>query len=109
MGSVKGSGRSGHVMNALVCGLDAHKDSTYATVLDSSGKIVSQMRMNNERMLSYLSRFEVGKVAMESSNQKRFLFKLILRESTMVPRKVGQFIVFELPWRVVTLRLCHSS
>ena len=55
MGSVKGGGRSGHVMSALVCGLDVHKDSAYATILDSSGKIVSQMRMNNERVLSYFS------------------------------------------------------
>ena len=75
MGSVKGGGRSGHVMSALVCGLDVHKDSTYATILDSSGKIVSQMRMSNERVLSYLSRFSVGKVAMESSNQVAALYR----------------------------------
>ena len=51
MGSLKGGGRSGHVMSALVCGLDVHKDSTYATILDHRGKIVNQMRMNNERDL----------------------------------------------------------
>ena len=41
MGSVKGGGRSGHVMSALVCGLDVHKDSTYATILNPEGKIVN--------------------------------------------------------------------
>jgi transposase len=62
-------------MSALVCGLDVHKDSTYATVLSPEGKIVNQMRMNNERVLSYLSHFNVGKVAMESSNQVASLYR----------------------------------
>ena len=75
MGSVKGGGRSGHVMSALVCGLDVHKDSTYATIMDPSGKIVDQTRMNNERVLSYLSRFSVDRVAMESSNQVASLYR----------------------------------
>jgi len=43
--------------------------SAYSTILDSEGKTISQMRMNDERMLSYMSNFNVGKVAMESSNQ----------------------------------------
>jgi hypothetical protein len=48
MESVLGERRSRHFMNAPVCGLDVHKDSTYATILDSSGKIVNQTRMNND-------------------------------------------------------------
>ena len=56
-------------MSALVCGLDVHKDSTYATILNSEGKIVNQTRMSNEKVLPYLSHFDVGKVGMESSNQ----------------------------------------
>jgi transposase len=62
-------------MSALVCGLDVHKDSTYATILDPFGKIVSQVRMSNEKVLSYLSRFDVGRVAMESSNQVASLYR----------------------------------
>jgi len=62
-------------MSALVCGLDVHKDSTYATIVDPHGKIVDQMRMNNERVLSYLSHFNVDKVAMESSNQVASLYR----------------------------------
>ncbi len=30
-----------HTMSALVCGLDVHKDSTYATILDCDDKIVN--------------------------------------------------------------------
>jgi hypothetical protein len=35
------SARSVHVMSALVCGLDVHRDSTYVTILDCEGKIVA--------------------------------------------------------------------
>jgi hypothetical protein len=34
----------------LVCGLDVHNESTYATILDSEGKIVDQTRMENEKV-----------------------------------------------------------
>ncbi|MCJ7760511.1 IS110 family transposase [Candidatus Bathyarchaeota archaeon] len=71
-------------MSALVCGLDVHKDSTYATILDSSGKIVDQTRMNNERVLSYLSRFSVDRVAMESSNQVASLYRKLESEGYSV-------------------------
>ncbi|MGA3112059.1 MAG: IS110 family transposase [Candidatus Bathyarchaeia archaeon] len=75
MRSVKRAGRSCHTMSALVCGLDVHKDSTYATILNPEGKIVNQTRMTNERVLPYLSHFDVGKVGMESSNQIAPLFR----------------------------------
>jgi transposase len=71
-------------MSAFVCGLDVHKDSTYATILDSSGKIVSQMRMNNERVPSYLSRFNVDRVAMESSNQVASLYRQLVKRGYSV-------------------------
>jgi transposase len=71
-------------MSAFVCGLDVHKDSTYATILDPSGKIVSQMRMNNERVLSYLSRFNVDRVAMESSNQVAALYRQLVKRGYCV-------------------------
>jgi transposase len=75
MGSVKRAGRSRHFMSALVCGLDVHKDSTYATILNSEGKIVNQTRMSNEKVLPYLSHFKIGKVGMESSNQIAPLYR----------------------------------
>jgi hypothetical protein len=59
MGSVKRRRRSRHTMSALVCGLDVHKDSTYATILNPEGKIVDQTRMENEKVSSYLSHYGV--------------------------------------------------
>jgi transposase len=67
-------------MSALICGLDVHKDSIYATILNHEGKIVSQMKMNNERVLPYLSRFAVEKVAMEASTQITALYRQLTKE-----------------------------
>jgi hypothetical protein len=62
-------------MSAIGCGLDVHKDSTYATGMNQKGKIVNQTKMGDERALSYLSHFGVSKVAMESSNQVAPLYR----------------------------------
>ena len=80
MGCVKRCGHLSHTMSALVCGLDVHKDSTYATILNSEGKIVDQTRMENEKVASYLSQFKVGKVAMESSTAVASLYRQLKRE-----------------------------
>ena len=80
MGSVKRPGRSRHTMSALVCGLDVHKDSTYATILDSEGKIVNQTRMENEKVPSYLSHFNVRKVAMESSTAVAPMYRQLKKD-----------------------------
>jgi len=77
MRSVKRTERSCHSMSALVCGLDVHKDSTYATILSPEGKVVNQTRMTNERVLPYLKQFSISKVGMESSNQIAPLFRLL--------------------------------
>jgi len=71
-------------MSAFVCGLDVHKESTYATILNPEGKIVDQARMNNERVLSYLEHFKVDKVAMESSNQVASLYRKLKSEGYSV-------------------------
>ena len=80
MGSVIRRGRSRHIMSALVCGLDVHKDSTYATILNSEGKIVDQTRMENEKVASYLSQHKVGRVAMESSTAVAPLYRQLKKE-----------------------------
>jgi transposase len=80
MGSVKCRGRSRHTMSALICGLDVHKDSTYATILDYQGKIVDQTRMDNEKIASYLAQFNVRKVAMESSTAVVPLYRQLKSE-----------------------------
>ena len=80
MRSVKSRGRSRHTMSALVCGLDVHKESTYATILNSEGKIVDQTRMENEKVASYLSRYNVRRVAMESSTAVAPLYRQLKKE-----------------------------
>lgn len=54
-------------MNAFYCGLDVHKESTYATVLDSTGQVVAQKRMKNEEIPEFLGPLNVDRVAMEAS------------------------------------------
>lgn len=47
MGSILGGRYPRHVMSLLVCGLDVHKHST---ILDPDGRIINQVRMNNENV-----------------------------------------------------------
>jgi transposase len=54
-------------MNAVYCGLDVHKESTYATVLDDEGQVLTQRRMKNEDVQEFLDPLNVKKVAMEAS------------------------------------------
>ena len=54
-------------MSAVFCGLDVHKESTYATVLDSTGQVVTQRRMKNEEIPEFLEPLKVNRVAMEAS------------------------------------------
>ena len=67
-------------MSAFICGLDLHKDSAYATILNSEGKVVNQTRMNNEKVLSYLMHYNVCKVAMESSTAVAPLYRRLAKE-----------------------------
>ena len=54
-------------MSAVFCGLDIHKESTYATVLDSTGQVVTQRKMKNEEIPEFLGLLKVDRVAMEAS------------------------------------------
>ena len=56
-----------------------HKESTYATILDSDGKMVSQRRMANERILPYLSEYRIDRIGMEASNQVAPLYRELRR------------------------------
>jgi hypothetical protein len=86
MGSVKGRRRSSHVMSALVCGLDVHKDWTYATILNHEGKVINQMRMSTEKVLSYLAHYNVNRVAMESSTAIAPLYRKLTSKGFDVAR-----------------------
>jgi len=71
-------------MSAFVCGLDVHKDSTCATILDCDGRVVSQRRIVNERVLSYLSDYQIDRIGMEASNQVAPLYRKLTRNGYTV-------------------------
>ena len=54
-------------MSSLLCGLDVHKDSVYATVMNYGGEIVDKRKLTNDEIVNYLSQYPIDKVAMESS------------------------------------------
>jgi transposase len=54
-------------MSSLVCGLDVHKDSVYATVMNYGGEVVDKRKLTNDEVVNYLSQYPIDKVAMESS------------------------------------------
>jgi len=54
-------------MNSLVCGLDVHKNSGYATVMSYDGETVEKRKLTNDEVVSYLDQYPIDKVAMESS------------------------------------------
>jgi len=56
-----------HDMSWLVCGLDVHKDSVYATVMSYSGEVVDRRKLSNDEVVGFLGRYPIDRVAMESS------------------------------------------
>ena len=54
--------RSSHSMSAFFCGLDIHKESTYAIILDPNGVVVTQRRMQNEEVPGFLPPYPVERV-----------------------------------------------
>ncbi len=67
-------------MSAVYCGLDVHKETTYATVLDKDGEIVTQKRMRNEEIPGFLGPLRVEKVAMEASTYIIPMYRKLVRE-----------------------------
>ena len=55
-------------MSSLVCGLDVHKDSVYATVMSYGGEVIERRKLSGkDEVVSFLGRYPIDKVAMESS------------------------------------------
>jgi transposase len=52
--------------------------------MNPEGKIVNQARMNNERVLSYLSSFNVDRVGMKASNQVASLYRQLVKRGYCV-------------------------
>jgi hypothetical protein len=40
--------------NTLYCGLDVHKETTYATIINVFGEVLTKKRMRNEEVLDFL-------------------------------------------------------
>jgi transposase len=54
-------------MSSLVCGLDVHKDSVYATVMNYGGKVIERRKLSNDEVAGFLNHYPIDRVAMESS------------------------------------------
>ncbi len=55
-------------MSSLVCGLDVHKDSVYATVMSYGGEVIERRKLSGkDEVVSFLGQYPIDKVAMESS------------------------------------------
>ena len=67
-------------MSVVVCGLDVHKDSTYATVLGSDGEKLAQAQMSNEEVPAFLKPYRVDRVAMEASTSIAPLYRRLVEE-----------------------------
>ena len=55
-------------MSSLVCGLDVHKNSVYATVMNYGGEVVDERELSNSEVVSFLGQYPIDKVAIKSSN-----------------------------------------
>ena len=64
-------------MSSLVCGLDVHKDSIYATVMNYGGEIIDERKLANDEVTNYLGRYPIDKVAMESSTSIVTLYRAL--------------------------------
>ena len=51
-------------MSAFFCGLDIHKESTYATIIGPDGEVVTQRRMRNSEVPGLLPPYPVERMAM---------------------------------------------
>ena len=77
-------------MSAYI-GLDVHRDWTFATVLDQTGRVVVQKRLPNEHVPSFVGNFKVEKIGLEASTHVVPLYRALVREGYRVevshPRK----------------------
>lgn len=67
-------------MKAAYCGLDVHKESTYATVLDQTGQVVTQRRMRNEEVPEFLEPLNIDRVAMEASTYIILMYRRLVED-----------------------------
>ncbi|MEM1589253.1 MAG: IS110 family transposase [Thermoproteota archaeon] len=59
-------------------GLDVHKDWSFATVLDQTGRVVVQKRLENEHVPSFLENFNVLEIGLEASTHVAPLYRALV-------------------------------
>ena len=69
-----------HTMSAFFCGLDFHKEYTYATLLGPDGGIVAQRKMGNEEVPRFLEPYPVEHVAMEATTSIAPLYRRLTKK-----------------------------
>jgi transposase len=78
-------------MSAVVCGLDVHKETSYATILDPRGQVLVQRKMTNEDIPAFLEMTHPDKLAMEASTYIIPLYRKLMESGYDVtvshPRK----------------------
>jgi transposase len=67
-------------MSAYYCGLDVHKEYTYAMVLGPGGEIIAQQKMNNEELQHFLKPHQVKHVAMEATTAIAPIYRKLVEE-----------------------------
>ena len=67
-------------MSAVVCGLDVHSETTYATVLGPDGRIVAQNRVPSELVPAFLRPYGVERVGLEASTYIAPLYRRLVEE-----------------------------
>ena len=72
-------------MSAVVCGLDVHKESTYATVLNRDGQVLVQRKIPNEDIPRFLEPLHPDKLAMEASTYIIPLYRKLVEQDTTSP------------------------
>jgi len=70
-------------MSAYI-GLDVHKDFTFATVLDQTGRVVVQRKLPNELVSGFVGNFRVEKIGLEASTYVAPLYRALVNSGFRV-------------------------
>jgi hypothetical protein len=76
--------------NTIYCGLDVHKETTYATIINVFGEGQTQKRMKNEEIPDFLEPYQVEKVAMEASTYIMPLYRELSEEGYDITEAQGK-------------------
>jgi hypothetical protein len=74
--------------------LDIHKNSVYATVMSYGREVVEKRKLSSDEVVSYLSRYPIDKVAMQSSTSILPIYRKLREKGYTIlvshPKKTGR-------------------